>query len=89
VPVQETFGMPWLLSSAQYKIFFFPYRTQFRFLSHHRPASWCNRQTGPPVSVSVSLVSALVSLLQTNANVRLSGAGGWGHDALVGGGGGL
>ena len=35
--------------------YIFPYRTQFQFLGPHRPASWANRQTGPPFSVSVSL----------------------------------
>ena len=30
--------------------YFFPYRTQFQIIGPHRPASWANRQTGPPVS---------------------------------------
>ncbi len=35
--------------------YFFPYRTQFQIIGPHRPASWANRQTGPPFSVCVSL----------------------------------
>jgi hypothetical protein len=35
---------------------FFPYRTQFQIIGPHRRASWANRQTGPLVSVCVSLV---------------------------------
>jgi hypothetical protein len=41
VPVQETFILPWLLWSAQYKIFFSsPYTAVYQFMFPHRPANW-------------------------------------------------
>jgi hypothetical protein len=51
VPV-ETFILPWMLWSTQYKIFFFPHRTLFQFMCPHRPAAWAGNLPGPPVSGS-------------------------------------
>ncbi len=47
-----TWRIDQLIKSAQSKIFF-PYRTQFQIIGHHRQASWSNRGVGPPVSVSL------------------------------------
>ncbi len=37
--------------------YFFPHRTLFKFLCHHRPESWAGSRTGPPVSYYVYLLS--------------------------------
>ncbi len=55
VPVQETVILPWLIWSAQYKIFF-PHRTLFQFMCPHRHATWAGSRAGPPVSECVSPV---------------------------------
>jgi hypothetical protein len=49
MPVLETFILPWLLWSAQYKIFFFLI-LQFYFMCPHRPATWAGSLAGQPVS---------------------------------------
>jgi hypothetical protein len=54
VPVQEIFVLPWLLLSAQYKIFF-RRCPLFQFVCPHRQAIWAGCRAGSPVSYYVSL----------------------------------
>jgi hypothetical protein len=56
VLVQEISILPWMLWSAQYKIFF-PNHTLFRFMCPHRPATWAGNHAWPPVCKCVSMGS--------------------------------
>ncbi len=47
------FILPWLLCSAQYRIFF-PLRTLFKFMCPSRQATWAGSHAWPPVSECVS-----------------------------------
>jgi hypothetical protein len=55
--------------------YFFPHRTQFRFLCPHRPASWAGSRAGSPVSKYVSLVQNIIEGL--TLVLRGEGAGKW------------
>ncbi len=43
------FVLPWLLYSAQYKVFI-PHPILFHFLLPHRQASWAGSRAGSPIS---------------------------------------
>ncbi len=73
VPEQEIlFCLGW--SSQPSAKYFFPHRTQFRFLCPHRPASWAGSCAGSPVFKYVSPVQNIIEGL----TLVLRGAGaGW------------